>query len=190
MAETGATAGPDWASLPRPVDDGGADHLLGRTLPDVRLPSSRGGDVALRALHGLVVLYLYPMTGRPGRALPEGWDDIPGARGCTPQGCAFRDHFDTLCSLGAAHVFGVSTQSTEEQGEAAGRLHLPFPLLSDAAGRLAAALALPTMEVEGRTMLKRLTMIARHGRIEMVRYPVFPPDTDAAAVADWLRANA
>ncbi len=181
---------PDWSALPRPEDDGAADHLHDALLPDVALPSTAGGTVRLSGLEGLAVLYLYPMTGRPDRALPEGWDAIPGARGCTPQSCAFRDHYAELTGLGAAHVFGLSTQSPEDQAEAAARLHLPFPLLSDAELDLARAMRLPVMEVEGRTMLRRMTLIAEAGRIVHLRYPVFPPDSDAQAVADWLRARA
>ena len=177
----------DWNALPVPTDDGAADHLVGADLPDVALPSTAGGKARLAALRGLAILYAYPMTGRPDAPLPAGWDSIPGARGCTPQSCAFRDRFEELRALGAAHVFGVSTQDTAYQREAAERLHLPFPLLSDADGRLAEALALPTMTVAGMRLLKRLTLIVRDGRIAAVHYPVFPPDADAADVVAWLR---
>jgi peroxiredoxin len=136
---------------------------------------------------GPVILYAYPMTGRPDRALPEGWTDIPGARGCTPQSCAFRDHHAELRALGAAEVFGLSTQSPQDQAEAAARLHLPFALLSDAQLTLARALDLPTFEVEGKPLLRRLTMLVQQGRITQLRYPVFPPDSDAGSVAGWLR---
>lgn len=173
--------------LPDPVDDGAAAHLEGRTLPIVRLASTAGGTVDLGSLDGLTVLYCYPMTGRPGTALPEGWDDIPGARGCTPQACAFRDHFAELRALGVRSVFGISTQTTAYQREAAARLHLPFPLLSDSALELQEMLELPVMDVAGDVLLKRLTMVARNGVIETVFYPVFPPDRNAADVIKHLR---
>ncbi len=122
----------DWSALPPPMDDGGARHLAGLRLPSLPLPATDGSTVDLGALPGRTVVYAYPMTGRPDRALPEGWDQIPGARGCTPQSCAFRDHAAELRRLGAAHLFGLSTQGTEYQREVAERLHLGFPLLSDA----------------------------------------------------------
>ena len=172
--------------LPAPEDDGAADHLTGAALPCVELPGTDGRSHDLGALPGLAIIYCYPMTGRPGVALPEGWDEIPGARGCTPQSCAFRDHMAELRARGVGTVFGVSTQSTDYQREAAERLHLPFPLLSDAEQRLAAALDLPRMEVEGHTLLKRLAMVVREGRVEKVFYPVFPPDRNAADVLAYL----
>lgn len=135
------------------------------------------------------MLYVYPMTGRPGVALPQGWDEIPGARGCTPQSCAFRDHFEELRSEGADNVFGLSTQQTVEQHEAAIRLHLPFRLLSDSELKLANALKLPCMIVEGRVMLKRMALVIDDGRIRHVFYPVFPPDRNAGDVLAWLRGN-
>jgi peroxiredoxin len=174
--------------LPAPVDDGGADHLVGMALPDIRLVSTAGGTVALASLTGRTVVYVYPRTGRPGQALPPGWDEIPGARGCTPQSCAFRDHYQELRALGA-RVFGLSTQDTDYQAEAVSRLHLPFPLLSDADLAFAHALVLPTFDVAGMTLLKRLTLIVNNGRIEHVFYPVFPPDQNASDVIAWLTAN-
>lgn len=174
--------------LPRPEDDGAADHLPGRRLPEIALPATDGSWIDLSMLPGRTVVYCYPRTARPDRLQPAGWDAIPGARGCTPQSCAFRDHFAELSDL-HARVFGLSTQETEEQREAAERLHLPFPLLSDAAGCFTAALGLPTFEAEGVALLRRLTMIVRDGTIEHVRYPIFPPDEDAAEVVGWLRAN-
>ena len=176
--------------LVAPFDDGGASHLLGMRLPAVRLASTAGGEVDLSQLSGLAVLYAYPMTGRPGAPLPGGWDEIPGARGCTPQACAFRDHFSELNALGVRHVFGISTQTTAYQREAAMRLHLPFPLLSDSHGELAEMLELPTFDVDGDTLLKRLTLVARDGEIEKVFYPVFPPDRNAADVIDYLEGLA
>lgn len=180
----------DWSALPQPEEDGAAAHLTGMALPPVALPSTGGGAVALDQLAGLAVLYVYPMTARPDRALPDGWDMIPGARGCTPQSCAFRDHFDALRALGVTHLFGVSTQGTAYQAEAAARLHLPFPLLSDAGLALADALSLPRFTVEGQVLLKRLTLIAEAGRIVRVHYPVFPPDADADKVLGWLGQSA
>jgi peroxiredoxin len=179
----------DWSKLPAPEDDGAARHLAGLALPPVALPSTAGSDVVLANLPGRTVVFAYPMTGTPGVALPDGWDLIPGARGCTPHACAFRDLFADLSQAGAAQVFGLSTQKAEAQREAAERLHLPFPLLSDAGLKLAEALSLPTMVVDGRTMIKRLALIVDSGRIAHVFYPVFPPDRNAADVLAWLEAN-
>ena len=167
--------------LPVPVDDGAADHLTGALLPDRFLPSSRGA-VNVR---DFTVLYVYPRTGRPGRPMLLGWDAIPGARGCTPQSCAFRDHHGQLQSLGA-QVFGLSTQDTRYQREVVKRLHLPFELLSDAAFELTDALGLPTFKVAGLTLLKRVTLVIHDGCIEKVFYPVFPPDSNAEEVIAWL----
>ena len=171
--------------LPVPTDDGAADHLPGMRLPPVPLISTAGDAVDLAALPGRTVVYCYPMTGRPGSDLPPGWDEIPGARGCTPQSCSFRDHHAELQALGA-RVFGMSTQDTDYQREAAVRLHLPFELLSDAELAFAGALDLPTFEVDGMILLKRLTLIIDDGRIEKVFYPVFPPDKSAEEVLGWL----
>jgi peroxiredoxin len=171
--------------LPVPEDDGAADHLPGMRLPPVPLASTSGDVVDLSTLPGRTVVYCYPMTGRPDRSLPTGWDEIPGARGCTPQSCSFRDHHAELRSLGA-RVFGLSTQDTEYQLEAAERLNLPFALLSDADLAFAGALGLPTFEVDGMVLLKRLTMVIDEGRIEKVFYPVFPPDRSAEEVVEWL----
>ena len=171
--------------LPVPEDDGAADHLPGMRLPSVPLASTSGEIVDLSALPGRTVVYCYPMTGRPDRSLPAGWDEIPGARGCTPQTCSFRDHHAELRSLGAS-VFGSSTQDTEYQREAATRLHLPFALLSDSDLAFAGALGLPTFEVDGMVLLKRLTLVIDEGWIEKVFYPVFPPDRSAEEVVEWL----
>lgn len=176
------------ADLPVPEDDGACDHLPGLRLPALTLPGTDGSEIDLAALAGRTVVYCYPMTGRPGEALPEGWDGIPGARGCTPQSCAFRDHHAELRGLGA-RVFGLSTQSTGYQREAAERLHLPFPLLSDEGLEFARALALPTFEAGGMTLIRRLTLVIRDGEIEKVFYPVFPPGSDAESAAAWLREN-
>jgi peroxiredoxin len=174
--------------LPAPTDDGASEHLPGTQIPSLPLRSTSGGPVDLSALRGRTVVYCYPLTGRPDRKLPAGWDEIPGARGCTPQSCAFRDHHKELQALGA-RVFGLSTQSTGYQQEAAERLHLPYELLSDEDLRFGEALGLPTFEVEGMLLLKRLTMIIDDGRIEKVFYPVFPPDKNAEEVLEWLRQD-
>jgi peroxiredoxin len=172
--------------IPAPADDGAADHLAGMRLPSVPLDSTSGASVDLSALSGKTVVYCYPMTGRPDSELPQGWDEIPGARGCTPQSCSFRDHHSELRDLGV-RVFGLSTQTTEYQQEAAGRLQLPFELLSDENLTFAEALGLPTFEADGMTLLKRLTLIIQGGRIEKVFYPVFPPGKNAEEVLAWLR---
>ena len=172
--------------LPVPTDDGAADHLRGARMPHVTLPSTGGHTVDVGAPGaGRTVLYLYPRTGRPDRGVPAGWDAIPGARGCTPESCAFRDHFTELQQLGAG-VFGISTQDTDYQREAAERLELPFELLSDSRLELTRGLRLPTFEFEGETLLKRLTMIVRDGAVEHVFYPVFPPDRHAEEVVAHL----
>ena len=172
--------------LPAPQDDGACAHLAGMSLPPIGLPSTGGRVVDLSRLAGVVVVYAYPRTGRPDQALPTGWNAIPGARGCTPQSCAFRDHFEELKRAGAAQVYGLSTQDTAYQREAVERLHLPFELLSDAGLELAQALRLPTFEVDGMRLIKRLTLILRDGTIEKVFYPVFPPDRNASNVLAWL----
>jgi peroxiredoxin len=175
--------------LPRPVDDGAADHLAGLPMPRLPLPSTAGNMVDLSELSApRTVLYCYPMTGVPGKPLPEGWDLIPGARGCTPQACSFRDHHQELAAL-KADVFGFSTQTPEYQREMAQRLHLPFQVLSDAEFKVCDALRLPIFEVTGMRLVKRLTLIVRGGRIEHVFYPVFPPNESADQVLRWLRAN-
>jgi peroxiredoxin len=176
--------------LPVPQDDGACDHLPGVKLPGIALLSTAGRKVDLSALKGRTVVYIYPRTGRPDQEVPTGWNAIPGARGCTPQSCAFRDHFEELKRAGAAQVFGLSTQNTAYQREAAGRLHLPFELLSDEKLEFAKALRLPTFEVDGMKLIKRLTLIARDGVIEHVFYPVFPPDQNAGDVLAWLKARA
>jgi peroxiredoxin len=175
--------------LPVPQDDGACAHLTGMKLPLVKLPSTGGKSIDLSALKGATVIYIYPRTGRPDEPSPAGWNQIPGARGCTPQSCAFRDHFQELKRAGATHVFGLSTQRTADQREAVERLHLPFELLSDEKLVFARALKLPTFEVEGMMLIKRITLIARDGTIEKVFYPVFPPDRNAADVLDWLQRN-
>ncbi len=177
---------PDWSTIPAPSDNGATCHLSGATLPSVPLPATDGSTVDLAALRGRTVVYAYPRTGRPGMANPDGWDMIPGARGCTPQSCSFRDHYAELKGLGVDQLFGLSTQSTNYQREAAERLHLPFAILSDAGLKLTRALDLPTFEAGGETLLKRFTLVIDDGRIGHVFYPVFPPDQSAADVIAWL----
>jgi peroxiredoxin len=177
--------------LPVPEDDGGASHLIGTAVPDVALPATTGGEIALAMLDGWSVVFAYPRTGRPGEELPgggeEGWNAIPGARGCTPELCGIRDDHSALEALGAS-VFGLSTQTTGDQREVAERLGLGYPLLSDSELRLTHGLRLPTFEVDGLTLLKRLTLLVREGEIAAVDYPVFPPDRAAARALGLLAA--
>ncbi len=181
---------PDWTPIPAPADDGAARHLAGARLPSVRVSATSGDAVDLSQLSGLTVVYAYPKTGQPGVPNPDGWDLIPGARGCTPQACDFRDHFAELRRLGVAQLYGLSVQSTDYQREAASRLHLPFPLLSDEDLALTRALRLPTFETAGMMLLKRLTLVIAEGRVIKVFYPVFPPDGSAGQVVTWLKARA
>jgi peroxiredoxin (alkyl hydroperoxide reductase subunit C) len=177
----------DWSKIPAPLDDGAARHLQGAKVPDIALSATDGSQIALARLTGRVVVFAYPRTGEPGKpSLVEDWDMIPGARGCTPQTCAFRDLHKVLVEAGATRVFGLSTQDTAYQREAAERLHLPFPLLSDAELELTRALRLPTMQVAGLTLIRRLALIIDDGSITKVFYPVFPPDKNAAEVHTWL----
>jgi peroxiredoxin len=183
---TSFTATPDWSTLPAPTDDGAANHLTGMRVPAIPLQATDGRSIDLSALAGRVVVYAYPRTGVPDKPNPDGWDAIPGARGCTPQSCAFRDHYANLKNLGVAAVYGLSTQDTTYQREAAARLHLPFALLSDEQLALTNAMNLPTFQVAGMILLKRLTLIIRDGIVEHVFYPVFPPDRNAGDVAQWI----
>jgi len=176
-------------ALPVPQDDGAARHLAGLRLPAVALHATDGRDVDLSQLAGRTVVYIYPRTGVPGQALPDGWDAIPGARGCTPQSCSFRDHFAELKALGVARVFGLSTQDSGYQREVVERLHLPFPVLSDADLMLARAVSLPTFSVAGMTLHKRMALVIDDGMITKVFYPVFPPDKSAGEVVKWLKAD-
>jgi peroxiredoxin len=172
--------------LPVPEDDGAAAHLEGATVPSMSVPATSGGQIDVStAAEGTLVLYLYPRTGRPGEQLPSGWDRIPGARGCTPQSCGFRDHFADLDALGAA-VLGLSAQPLADQIEFAQRVKLPYPLLSDPGLALARALRLPTFAVAGMHLYRRLTLIAHGGEVIKAFYPVFPPDRNAAEVVAWL----
>jgi len=176
-------------SRPVPVDDGAADGFVGSMIPAISLVSTEGGLYDLEAAAaGRLVVYVYPRTGRPGEPLPDGWDEIPGALGCTPQSCAFRDHLHEFAKLRAA-VVGVSAQSSAEQAEFAEREHIPYPLLSDSEMQLHSRLTLPTFQADGILLYKRLTFIACRGKIEKVFYPVFPPEQNAAEVLAWLAAN-
>ena len=180
----------DWSTIPAPTDDGGAAHLEGMAVPPVSLVATNDTVVTLSALAGRTVVFAYPRTGEPGKiALVDDWDMIPGARGCTPQTCAFRDLYAELKVAGAAQVFGLSTQSNTYQTEMASRLHLPFPVLSDEKFELTRGLKLPTMEVAGLTLIKRLALVIDAGRIRHVFYPVFPPDRNAGDVLAWLKDN-
>ncbi len=180
----------NWSQIPAPADDGGAAHLKGMTLPVIGLLATDDTSVTLSALSGRTVVFAYPRTGEPGKiGLVDDWDMIPGARGCTPQTCAFRDLFAELKAAGAAQVFGLSTQSNAYQTEMASRLHLPFPVLSDEKLVLTRALKLPTMQVPGLTLIKRFALIVDDGRITQVFYPVFPPDQNAGDVLAWLKHN-
>src|SRR5690242_9027075 len=175
--------------IPAPQDDGAARHLTGLPLPNVTLPATNGEAVNLSKFRGRTVLYIYPRTGVPGVDPPEGWDQIPGARGCTPQSCSFRDHFDELKRLGVDQLYGLSTQDSGYQREAASRLHLPFAILSDDKLVLTKALKLPTFSVAGMTLLKRMALVIDDGTITKVFYPVFPPDKNAADVIAWLKSK-
>ena len=177
------------AGLPVPKDDGAARHLAGMRVPSVALAATDGSTIDLSMLAGRTVVYVYPRTGVPGEPPPEGWDAIPGARGCTPQSCSFRDHFAELKRLGVDHLYGLSTQDSAYQSEAVRRLHLPFPILSDCNLALARALKLPTFTVAGMTLLKRMALVLDGGAISKVFYPVFPPDKSAQEVIAWLRAS-
>jgi peroxiredoxin len=175
--------------LPVPQDDGLASHMTGLEMPDIGLPATDGTRVSLARLAGRTVVYAYPKTGASGVPSPDGWDMMPGARGCTPQSCGFRDHFDVLKSFGVAHLFGLSTQDTAYQREAVERLQLPFPILSDEDLKLTTAIRLPTFDVAGRILLKRLVLVIDDGVIGKVFYPVFPPDRSAEEVIAWLEAD-
>ena len=180
----------DWSKIPAPADDGAAKHVQGMRVPDIALAATDGTQVSLVRIAGRIVVFAYPRTGEPGKpSLVDNWDLIPGARGCTPQTCSFRDLFAELKAAGARHVFGLSTQSNVYQTEMASRLHLPFPVLSDEKLALTRALDLPTMDVAGLTLIKRLALIIDDAKVTHVFYPVFPPDRNAGDVLAWLKAN-
>jgi peroxiredoxin len=191
MAEAPGTHNPNILppDLPVPQDDGGARHLPRMKIADIALAATDGTAVNLARLPGRTVLYIYPRTGVPGVELPEGWDLIPGARGCTPQSCGFRDHFAELKAVGVAQLYGLSTQDTAYQREAAERLHLPFAILSDAELKFTKAMRLPTFVTSGMTLLNRMALVIDDGVIVKTFYPVFPPDRNAQDVLDWVREN-
>ena len=176
-------------NLPVPEDDGLASHLVGSKMPSVPLLSTSGEWIDLSKIEGWTMVYCYPLTGRPDESLPEGWDQIPGARGCTAEACAFSDYHQDFQHMGVT-VFGVSTQASDYQSEMVNRLHLPFDVLSDSNLNLVNALKLPTMQVNNLTLIKRLTMIVHSSVIRHVNYPVFPPDQEPINVMSWLRVNA
>ena len=185
-AKPASTDAPDWSTIPAPVDDGAARHLLGARMAAIALPATDGRMVDLAALTGRSIVYAYPRTGQPGIDNPPGWDLIPGARGCTPQSCSFRDHFAELKSLGVDHLFGFSTQDPAYQREAAERLHLPFAILSDEHRALTSAMKLPNFATSGMILLKRFTLVIDDGIVSHVFYPVFPPDRSAGDVIAFL----
>ncbi|KQW22759.1 BcpB protein [Afipia sp. Root123D2] len=180
----------DWSKIPAPPDDGAADHLKGARVAPVALLATDGSSITLADVPGRIVVFAYPRTGEPGKiSLVDDWDMIPGARGCTPQTCSFRDLAGELKAAGATRVFGLSTQDTEYQREMTERLHVPFPVLSDSELKLARAMNLPTMEAAGLTLLKRMALVIDDAIITHVFYPVFPPDRNAADVLAWLKDN-
>ncbi len=180
----------DWSLLPKPVDDGAAAHLIGARMPELALPATDGSQVRLSTIKGRCVVFAYPRTGRPGEvALVADWDQIPGARGCTPHACAFRDEHAALREAGCSSVFGLSTQDVDYQREVVERLHLPFAILSDERHALTDALRLPTFVVAGERLIKRLALVIDDGVISKVFYPVFPPDRNAAEVLAWVRES-
>ncbi|KAK3699118.1 hypothetical protein LTR37_016592 [Vermiconidia calcicola] len=190
---------PSWqslpADLPKPTDDGACDHLKGSKFPSVALPSTAGNSVDSSTLSGLTIIFCYPRTGAPNETVPTEWNDIPGARGCTPQACGFRDAANQFLELGVSHIFGCSTQDTPYQQELKQRIHLPYQLLSDENLELVEALKLPTFEFQGKKLIKRLTLAVEDGKVVNVcplvesdpdRYPVFPPNESAKHVLQWL----
>lgn len=184
-------AAPDWSTVPTPEDDGACKHLSGAAFASVRLPTTAGDGETIdpSSLPGLTVLFFYPRTAAPGETVPDHWNSIPGARGCTPQACSFRDASDELAKHGVAQILGVSTQSSTYQRELKERTHLPYEILSDEKLELATAMKLPTFDWEGKKLVKRLTLAVEDGKVIKVFYPVFPPDKSADEVLKWLRAR-
>ena len=180
---------PDWSKIPAPQLDTSLEHLDNFIIPEIKLSSTSGDEIDLSKLIGLTIIYVYPMTGQPNVALPEGWDEIPGARGCTPQSCSFRDNFSELKKLNIKNIFGLSSQTTKYQKEMSERLHLPYPILSDENLVFANALKLPTFKVDNMSLIKRITLIINNNKIIKYFYPVFPPDQNVNDVIFWLRKS-
>ena len=177
----------DWSKIPEPKLDFNLEHLNQLIIPDLKLNSTDDTTVSLSNLKGITVIYVYPMTGVPGKELPEGWDEIPGARGCTPQSCSFRDNFSKLKKLGVNNIFGLSTQSTEYQKELATRLHLPYPILSDEKLEFSKKLKLPMFKVLKMNLLKRITLILKDNKIIKYFYPIFPPTKNIEDVINFFK---
>ena len=180
---------PDWSNIPAPELDVSLEHLNNFTIPEIKLLSTSGHEIDLSKLNGLSIIYVYPMTGQPNIALPKGWDEIPGARGCTPQSCSFRDNFSELKKLNIENIFGLSSQTTKYQKEMSERLHLPYPILSDEKLLFANALKLPTFKVDNMNLIKRITLITNNNKIIKYFYPVFPPDQNVNDVIFWLKES-
>lgn len=176
------------ADLPIPLDDGACEHLENMRIPNVSLWSTDNQEINLSNLRGWNLIFCYPMTGRPGVPIPEGWAQIPGAAGCTPQACSYRDNHAELKRNGVG-VYGISTQTSEAQKEASIRLGLSYPLLSDANHSFSSALKLPLLEVDGLKLIKRVTLVLKDGAIKKCFYPVFPPDKNVVEVTAWLSQN-
>ena len=180
---------PDWSKIPAPELDVSLEHLNNFIIPEIKLLSTSGDEIDLSKLNGLSIIYVYPLTGQPNIALPKGWDEIPGARGCTPQSCSFRDNFSELKKLNIENIFGLSSQTTKYQKEMSERLHLPYPILSDEKLLFANALKLPTFKVDNMNLIKRITLITNNNKIIKYFYPVFPPDQNVNDVIFWLKEN-
>jgi peroxiredoxin len=180
---------PDWSKIPAPELDVSLEHLNNFIIPEIKLLSTSGDEIDLSKLNGLSIIYVYPMTGQPNIALPKGWDEIPGARGCTPQSCSFRDNFSELKKLNIENIFGLSSQTTKYQKEMSERLHLPYPILSDEKLLFANALKLPTFKVDNMNLIKRITLITNNNKIIKYFYPVFPPDQNVNDVIFWLKES-
>jgi len=179
----------DWSKIPEPKLDFNLEHLNQLIIPDLKLNSTDDTTVSLSNLKGITVIYVYPMTGVPGKELPEGWDEIPGARGCTPQSCSFRDNFSKLKKLGVNNIFGLSTQSTEYQKELATRLHLPYTILSDEKLEFSKKLKLPMFKVLKMNLLKRITLILKDNKIIKYFYPIFPPTKNIEDVINFFEKS-
>jgi len=178
---------PDWSKIPAPKLDVSLEYLNNFIIPEIKLQSTSGDEIDLSKLIGLTIIYVYPMTGQPNVALPQGWDEIPGARGCTPQSCSFRDNFSELKNLNIKNIFGLSSQTTKYQKEMSERLHLPYSILSDEKLIFTNALKLPTFKIDNMNLIKRITLILNNNKIIKYFYPVFPPDQNVNEVISWLK---